>query len=133
MLASGGAQAGQPRPGDAADDRDGGGMTQVPVLRAALQDAADRRYGYARIRRPLMVLVPAVAAVLIAFVVSRPTADTERVADGPVHAVSTTTLPAPKQTLRVPTPQQLSPQAAASAYAAARGQGSVFGTLVSAW
>jgi hypothetical protein len=108
-------------------------MTHVPALRAALQDAADRRYGRARLRRPLIVVVPALAAALIALVVLRFPVDTERVTSTPVHAVSTTMIPAPEQTMRAPTPMLLSPQEAAREYAAAQGKGSVYGTLVSAW
>ena len=114
-------------------------MTEVPALRDALQQVAERRYGRRRLRRGRAgyALIPLAAAAGVIFMLSGSPRDVERPVtrpSGKAHTVRVTPLPArPRQPFRILTPTLMSHAAGEAAYAKAANTSADEGRLVRAW
>jgi hypothetical protein len=111
-------------------------MTHVPALRAALQDAADRRYGRRRRLRQWggLALVPVAAACALVVLLGSPGTEEPARPDGKPRTVRITSLPPrPAAAFRIIEAQPMSKQAAAAAFAKTEHTSAHNGRLVRAW
>jgi hypothetical protein len=113
-------------------------MTHVPVLRAALQEAAERRYGRRRRARrwASFALAPALAAAALAIVLASPAPAPEETAkpNASTHTVRITPLPPrPHARFRIVQATVMARAQAEAAYAGAAHTSADEGTLLRAW